>query len=199
MKRCSLTNTSARWGVEGGRRGLGERSEFLSRGEAEFGINFLGASRREFRFTPIVDDEFVVACRIDHPFASRKTVRWRELVNSPLIVSQTSGNRAVIDQALSKSNIMFNWVYEVHHLSTSYGLVEAGLGLSVLPRLATPKRGHPRIAAVPLRQPLVTRTIGIVERRNRKLAPAAELIRASLVAMLRQQHPAPSRVGNPAA
>jgi DNA-binding transcriptional LysR family regulator len=163
--------------------------EYVARGEAEFGINFLGASRPEFRFTPLVDDEFVVACRLDHPFASRKTVRWCELVDWPLIVSQTSGNRAVIDQALSKSNIMFNWAYEVHHLSTSFGLVEAGLGLSVLPRLATPKRGHPRIAAIPLRQPLVTRTIGIVERRHRSLAPAAEFIRTLLVAKLRQEHP----------
>jgi DNA-binding transcriptional LysR family regulator len=74
---------------------------------------------------------------------------------------------------LSKEMLKLNWRHEVNHLSTSLGLVEAGLGASVLPRLATPTGEHPVIAVRPIEEPHVTRTIGIVERRADRLSPAA--------------------------
>jgi DNA-binding transcriptional LysR family regulator len=64
--------------------------------------------------------------------------------------------------------------YEVTHLNTSLGLVEAGLGISVLPRLATPQEEHPYLVTRPIIDPVVTRTIGIVRRRSAPLSPAAE-------------------------
>ena len=81
-----------------------EGLECVASGEAEFGINFLGASRSDLKFTPLIDDNFVVACRADHPFASRAFISWKDLVGESLIISQRSGNRALIDQALARSN-----------------------------------------------------------------------------------------------
>ena len=60
------------------------------------------------------------------------------------------------------------------HLSTSLGLVEAGLGISVLPKLATPQGEHPIIVTRPIGNPQVSRTIGVVRRRGRQLSPAAQ-------------------------
>jgi DNA-binding transcriptional LysR family regulator len=57
------------------------------------------------------------------------------------------------------------------------GLVEAGVGISVLPRLATPKDDHPTIVTRPISAPSVSRTIGIIERRNGRLSPAATRFR----------------------
>jgi DNA-binding transcriptional LysR family regulator len=74
-----------------------------------------------------------------------------------------------------------NWFYEVNHLSTSLGLVEAGLGISVLPRLATPQREHPLIATVQLENPIVVRSIGLVERRGVRLSPSALRFRDMLI------------------
>lgn len=85
-----------------------------------------------------------------------------------------SGNRALLDGALAKHNLRLNWFYEVTHLNTSLGLVEAGLGISVLPRLATPQEEHPYLVTRPIIDPVVTRTIGIVRRRSAPLSPAAE-------------------------
>ena len=93
-----------------------EGLECVARGEAEFGINFLGASRSDLKFTPLIDDNFVVACRADHPFASRKSIKWSDLSGQSLIISQRSGNRALIDQALARSNLRLNWSFEVIHL-----------------------------------------------------------------------------------
>lgn len=155
--------------------------ECVARGEAELGINFMGSSRPELKFTPIVDDEFILACRKDHAFASRADLRWRDLTECRLIVSQKSGNRAVIDQALAKSDLRLNWSIEVGHLATSFGLIEAGVGMSVVPRLARPIEDHPLIAVVALREPVVKRTVGIVERRSGSLPRAAAKFRELLI------------------
>lgn len=154
-----------------------EGLECVARGEAEFGINSMGASRQELKFTPIMDDEFALACGVNHPLAKCDKVRWRDLVQYPLIISQKSNNRMVVDQALARSNLSLNWSFQVGHLATSFGLVEAGLGLSIVPRLSRTLNKHPSVAMVPLYDPVVTRTVGVVERRGRQLSRSATTLR----------------------
>ena len=74
---------------------------------------------------------------------------------------------------LAKVSLSLRWTYEVTHLSTSLGLVEAGLGISVLPRMATPQGDHPILVTRPIRDPEVSRTIGVVRRRGGSISPAA--------------------------
>lgn len=159
-----------------------EGLDAVANGEVEFGINITGAARADLNFTPLIEDPFVLACRRDHPLATAKSLTWADLAGHPLIgVSKTSGNRAVLDRALTTAQVKLNWFYEVNHLSTSLGLVEAGLGISVMPKLATPQLEHAVIATVPLRAPLVSRTIGLVERRGGRLSPAAIRFREMLI------------------
>ena len=159
----------------------GPALDSVARGEAEFGINFLGSSQRDLNFTPLVEDPFVLACRKDHPFAGRQSLHWKDLEGQPVIgVSRASGNRILLDAALAKTKVRLRWFYFVNHLTTSLGLVERGLGVSVLPRLGTPQEDHPLLTTVPLVDPVVTRTIGIVERRVGRLSPAAQRFRDML-------------------
>jgi DNA-binding transcriptional LysR family regulator len=155
--------------------GANEGLEAVERGEAEFGINFLGASHTGIAFTRLLEDPFVLACREDHPLASRESVSWRELAGHHVItVGRGSGNRTLLDNALVRSRQSLSWSYEVSHLSGSLGLVEAGLGVAVLPRLATPPGTHATIRVVRLVEPDVTRTIGVVRRQGASMPPAAE-------------------------
>lgn len=147
----------------------------VARGEVEFGINLMGSSDPQLQFTPLIDDPFVLACRRDHPLAGDGPLRWSELEPHRLItVGRTSGNRTLLDAALARSNLRLQWFYEVTHLSTSLGLVEAGLGVSVLPKLATPQSDHAYLMTRPLIEPEVSRSIGIVRRRQSRLSPAAQ-------------------------
>ncbi|WP_411840367.1 LysR family transcriptional regulator [Paracoccus sp. ME4] len=161
-----------------------EGLEAVASGEVEFGINITGALREDLSFTPLLEDPFILACRRDHPLAANASMAWADLQGHPLIgVSTKSGNRAVLDQALAVTGqqLDLNWFYEVNHLSTSLGLVEAGLGVSVVPRLATPQEDHPLIATVKLVEPVVTRCIGIVERRGVRLSPSALRFKEMLI------------------
>ncbi|MBS0560497.1 MAG: LysR family transcriptional regulator [Proteobacteria bacterium] len=162
--------------------GANEGLEAVARGEAEFGINFLGASCPELDFAPLAEDPFVIACRRDHPLAARKRLAWDQLAGHRVItVGRNSGNRTLIDNALAQSGRTLTWAYEVTHLSGALGLVEAGLGVAVLPRLATPAPGHSTIRTIPLTAPMVTRTIGVVRRKGAVLAPSAAALHAILL------------------
>lgn len=147
----------------------------VARGEVEFGINIIGNSDPDLTFDSIVEDPFVLAARKDHPLAYMDQVGWGDLEPYHLItVHRSSGNRTLLDAALARSNIKLRWFYEVTHLSTSLGLVEAGLGISVLPRMATPQGDHPFLITRPIVNPEISRTIGVVRRRGGALSPAAE-------------------------
>ena len=159
-----------------------EGLQSVASGETEFGISMLGSADPDLRFTPLMDDPFVLACHRDHPLAGETPLTWKDLEGYPLIgVSRHSGNRTILDNALSHADVRLDWFYEVNHLSTSLGLVEAGIGVSVLPRLATPMADHPLIVTRPIVEPVVARTIGIVERRSGRLSPAAARFRDMLI------------------
>ncbi|MBK5569973.1 LysR family transcriptional regulator [Ensifer sp. SSB1] len=152
-----------------------EGLQAVARGEVEFGINIMGTSDPDLTFERLAEDPFVLAARKDHPLAAKPWVGWAELEPYHLItVHRSSGNRTLLDAALAKSNIKLRWFYEVTHLSTSLGLVEAGLGISVLPRMATPQDDHPFLITRPIGDPEISRTIGVVRRRGGTLSPAAE-------------------------
>ena len=49
-------------------------------------------------------------------------------------------------------------------------MVEAGIGVSALPKMATPDGDHPTLVTRAIGNPVVSRTIGIVRRRGALLA-----------------------------
>ena len=156
--------------------------ESVARGESDFGVNFVGASQGDLEFTPLFEDDFVIAVPPAHPFARRTSVRWRDLEGRPLVgVSRSSGNRMLIDAALATEQVRLEWAYEVNHVMTSLGLAAAGLGIAVLPRLAAPPETTSLVAR-PLVDPRITRVIGVVERRGARLSPVARRFRDLLVA-----------------
>jgi DNA-binding transcriptional LysR family regulator len=53
-------------------------------------------------------------------------------------------------------------------------LVEAGVGIAAVPRLAMPDDDHPLLVSVPLVDPVVSRTVGLIRRRGRVLSAAAQ-------------------------
>jgi len=146
----------------------------VAQGAAEFGINIIGTSENDLIFERLIEDKFVLAMPKNHPLAQKQIVKWDMLAPYPLItVHRSSANRTLLDAALARANIKLNWRYEVAHLSTSLGFVEAGLGVSVLPQMATPQGEHPFLVTRPLGLPHISRVIGVVKRRGVVLSPAA--------------------------
>jgi DNA-binding transcriptional LysR family regulator len=148
--------------------------ESVARGEADFGINIIGTQEPEIEFKVILKEPFVVACHRDHPIAGRKQVAWAELAEYDFMtVDKSSGNRLLVDRVLVDSDVRPSWCFEAKHVSTLLGLVEAGLGVAVVPRLSMPQGEHATLAMVELVEPSVDRNVGLIRRRGRELPPAA--------------------------
>jgi DNA-binding transcriptional LysR family regulator len=155
--------------------GANEALAAVSRGEADFGLNFMGAQEGDLDFKTLVEERFVAACRRDHPVARMKRVSWSQLRDHDFIsVSRSSGNRVLLDQALAGVPERPIAIYEAQHVTAVLGLVEAGLGVAAVPAMAMPGADHPLLVSVPLVEPVVTRKIGLIRRRGRSLSPAAQ-------------------------
>jgi DNA-binding transcriptional LysR family regulator len=147
----------------------------VARGEADFGLNFIGSQENDVEFEPLLEEQFVAACRRDHPLAKKKKVSWVELAQYDYItVGKTSGNRLLLDQALAGQPGQPHSLYETQHGTTTIGLVEAGLGVAVVPAMAMPSKDHPLLVSVPLVDPVVKRKMGLIRRRSSVLSPAAQ-------------------------
>jgi len=155
--------------------GANEVLAAVSRGEADFGINFMGSQEPDIEFKPLLEERFVAACRRDHPLARKRHVTWAGLAEFDYIsVSKSSGNRLLLDQALAHVSGRPQAIFEAEHVTTMLGLVEAGLGVAAVPALAMPGPDHPLLASVPLSDPVVTRRVGLIRRKGRTLSPAAQ-------------------------
>lgn len=165
--------------------------EAVLSGEADFGLNFIGAQEPTLQFEPFADDRFVLVMPHDHRWARRRSVAWSELGGEKMVaVSRQSGNRLLIDHVLSALPIRPEAFYQSNHVEGALSLVEAGLGLAALPAMALPQR-HPSVKAVALVEPVVHRMVGLISRKDRPLQPAAQALYRMLLQDTRRARPRP--------
>jgi len=154
-------------------------------GYADFGLNFLGSQEAELDFTPIRAERYVVVVPANHALACRKTVAWRSLESETLVsVSSTSGNRLLIDSAFAKAKKRPAIQYEINHVNGAINLVAAGLGVAIIPALSLESRLYPELRGIPLIDPVITRTLGLIQRKGDKLHGVAQALADTLKAAI---------------
>ena len=152
-------------------------ADAVLRREAEFGIHIAGTHHPELHSVPLLTDRYVVICRADHALAARKRVGWKQLKQHRLIFTgEGSSNRPVLEHALSEAALELKAYYEVQRSSTAVGLVAAGVGIAVVPRLAMQRGAYPNLRIIALAGPVVSRKLALVARRNAHLSPAAQAL-----------------------
>jgi DNA-binding transcriptional LysR family regulator len=154
-----------------------EIATLVQSGQAEFGITIIAMNIWDLAATPLIKERFVLLCNKDSALAKRKFVSWSQLGDTPLIrISPQAGNRALIDDALGHRRDALNWRYEVQHLQTAVGMVFEKLGVAVVPNIAVETRGTAGLVALPLRNPGVSRTLGIVVKRGLPVSKPAQTL-----------------------
>jgi DNA-binding transcriptional LysR family regulator len=148
----------------------------VARGEADFGITYIGTQEPDLDFTPILQDPFVLACQRDHPLARKRSVSWAEIAEYPdyIQLAQGSGNRTMIDTALANTVRQPRWFCEVQHVPALVSMIESGLGIGVVPQLALSRERLRSLVGIPVTAPAVVRTLGVIHRKNRPLTVAAQ-------------------------
>jgi LysR family transcriptional regulator, carnitine catabolism transcriptional activator len=145
---------------------------------ADFALSAAGSttgSASDLRSTKLCSDRFHLVCRADHPLASIKRLTPRAIAPYPFIqMTRNSSVRQALDAALQP--LRLKTVFEVEHLATVTGLVEAGLGISVVPTLTLFHFQRKSLVTRVLSAPGLSRTIHLVQRREGSLSVAAQAL-----------------------
>ncbi len=111
---------------------------------------------------------------------------WSALAGMPVIaLGSRSGTSRLLDSHMAEPPAGPGWRLEVQHLSTLIGLLEAGIGVGIVPSMVMAGMASRRLVARPLTDPGLTRRLVLLERRGATLSPAAETLKGMLVSSLR--------------
>ncbi|WP_353235227.1 LysR substrate-binding domain-containing protein [Diaphorobacter ruginosibacter] len=144
-------------------------------GEVDFGVVIDPQEREALACETILTEPFLLACPPGHRLGLNKgSVNWTDLNGESLVLlDHASGSRRLIDEALSRLDVRCTIAQEVGHTTTIFRMLEAGLGVAVIPQLALPPQGLQTLCVRPL-APRMDRQVMLVRRRNRALSPLAQ-------------------------
>ncbi|MFA4914590.1 MAG: LysR family transcriptional regulator [Comamonadaceae bacterium] len=137
------------------------------------------ASRRDdmsgLASTFLMADRFHVVCREDHPLARQDEVAAEQLLHWPIIhMSRASSVRQGLEQLMPA--LARHVAFEVDHLATAMGLVQAGLGISIVPAMTLFHFQRPGLTILPLAGDALTRSLYVVHRQGRTFSSAAQAL-----------------------
>lgn len=152
----------------------------LRAGKVDIALASAGESH-DLEQTLLCEDRFYLVCRHDHPLATRRGLKLIHLREHPFVhMARSSGVRQHLDAAFHPQRM--STVIEVDHLATAAGLVEAGVGISVMPGLTLKHFAREGLVLRPLNEPALTRRVQLMHRRDASLSLAAQSMKALLLA-----------------
>jgi DNA-binding transcriptional LysR family regulator len=131
------------------------------------------------------NDSMHVVCAREHPIAKARSVTPAVLARYPLIMMDPETSvRKVVDEAFHAAGLMANPVCEVTYMMTAIGLVQARLGIAILPASAREIQIDPNLCSRPIKGSHFVREISLIKKRKRSLPPLSASFADYLVSRL---------------
>jgi LysR family transcriptional regulator, carnitine catabolism transcriptional activator len=151
---------------------VGSIANAVQQNDADFGIctapTGAESDLADLKITTLYKDRLMLACPTAHPFADRREVTWGELLDEPLaLLKAGSGIRSLVEQGFESTQL--NPSFEVAHVATAVGLVDAGLALAILPSYTLARSPSKNIRIIALTQPIIERDIVTIWKATREL------------------------------
>lgn len=145
--------------------------EAVRRREVDFGIGPVPDRTGDLHCEPLFTEPIVALMKASHPAAGKAGVSLHELSKGSVLRLGASGFRKQLASVLEQEGLAPDLQYEFTHVSTMVAMVEAGLGVGILPSIAAPPSRT--LKAVRLVRPAMTRTLAVITIRGHRLSPAA--------------------------
>lgn len=139
-------------------------------GEVDLGIAGLTGDLPGLASETIFRDPFKLVCRSDSPLAQRTDeLDWPDLDGAAMIMNEAARNlpSAAFQRLASEARL------SVRNVASLIAMVQAGMGVTLLPSLATVNLPA-ALSARPLRDPVCMRTVGLHWRLGRTPTPVAQ-------------------------
>lgn len=163
-------------------RGITRR---LTSGECGIGISSDEVESETIGFYPVLEDRFKLVCPIGHPLAGNKPLKLQYLNGQRLILlRKDSGIRALIDRTLASAGIGIEVGSETSQIHSLLGMVEQGMGATVLPSLLL-TRSSDKMRLRSIVAPPLTRRIGVSYIRGKTPNEGAVAFAKTFIAVMR--------------
>ena len=150
--------------------------QMLLADEAQVGI-VRAVYHQDIETQGIVEDELILVSNANHELAGQGSVTVEELGDHPFIFFDRNSSYYAFAQGLFRQHGIVPRTYlELDSMEASKTMVEEGLGIALLPRIAVKKELHDgTLVEIPLAgMPNPTRQIALITRRSRPLGPVAQ-------------------------
>ena len=126
-----------------------------------------------FGWKSLFSEELFVAVPANHRLATRSQIGLHEIADESFVTFKKDyGLRILADQLLKEAAIQPAITFEGEEIMTVAGLVEAELGVTLIPHITGLDQS--KIVFLPVSKPKCSRTIGISWNKNKYLSPAAQ-------------------------
>ena len=169
-----------------------ELLEMIERGELDLTFWTLPVASGPYEMVELLTDPYVLVVPAGSPLASlRRTPTLKEIVLQPLIGFNRCSAMDQVESHLTATGRAPNIVFRSDNNGTVQGLVGAGVGLSVSPRL-TVDEDDPSIEVIDLQGRIPPRVIGLVWHSDRHRSPAADAFTDSAIIVCGELSAAPA-------
>ncbi|WOV84837.1 LysR family transcriptional regulator [Sporosarcina jeotgali] len=126
---------------------------------------------------PLYTEKLVLVMSASHPLANRDTVHLADLSEEPFIItSKGFQTRKNITEAFEEAGVGMNYSYDADRFETILTLVEAGIGISIIPRNYIGEVVPDHLAIRELDSPSLERTVYLAYVKNRYRPPAIDAL-----------------------
>ena len=149
---------------------IGELTAGVESGELDVSFAPLPLPEGPFALRRLLDDPYVLVAPADAPEAALDSVTLRQVVRLPLIGVREEAIARDVENFLRRTGSDPTFVFRSNDNPTIQGVVAAGLGYAVMPRL-TVDEDDPQVAVLRISSSLPPRRLGVVWHVDRQLSP----------------------------
>ena len=158
-----------------------EMARAVAANELDLAIVTLPVTARPLVVSSVYHDPLLAIAPPGPRWRRRKPITAAELAEHPLMLYETGGTiRRVIDDWFRRAGVSPRVAMELGNEEAIKKLVGAGLGLSIIPAIATRNEARDGSLVVLRLEPPLARRLGIVRRRDKPVGPALEVFLAAL-------------------
>lgn len=163
--------------------------ESVRNGKADCGLGTFPPGDERIERTALIRDKLMMFSN-NATSEERPVVTWADLAGLPLVtLTRDSGIRILVEMGYETAGIPCKPAYEVSHITTALALVEAGLGISVLPTYALAAVRNHHIKGTVLTGPEISREVSMIHPSGRSRSPAVSAFAATLERHVRELLP----------
>lgn len=131
----------------------------VEEGRAEIGLLSDGAEISRLESTTLTVDRLAVVMPREHALAARETIAFTELLHEPFVGPGAGALHDHVSQHAAQCGCRLEYRVRLRSLESIAGLVEAGIGIAILPMVAIERHRNTALAVIPLSDAWATRRL----------------------------------------